>query len=91
MSILKDGTIKFNCDLCFTNFVDYPATGEKMSVAPDNSQFSVWTGPDFLPFFQDRARKTINGLYGEETKDVAIEGYRMCWYVFYSDTSLIRP
>lgn len=81
MSILKDGTIKFNCDLCFTNYVKCPATGERMSMAPDNSKFNVWTSPNFVDFFEKRARKTMDGLYGEETKDVSIDAYRMCWYV----------
>lgn len=81
MSILKDGTIKFNCDLCFTNYVEFPATGERMSLAPDNSKFNVWTSAKFVDFFEKRARKTMDGLYGDETKDVSIDAYRMCWYV----------
>jgi sarcosine oxidase / L-pipecolate oxidase len=79
MSILKDGTIKFNCDLCFTNFVNCPATGEKMSMAPDKSQYNIWTGPRFLKFFEERTRKTIEGLYGDEVKSISIDSYRMCW------------
>jgi len=79
MSILKDGTIKFNCDLCFTNYVEFPATGERMSLAPDNSKFNVWTSAKFVDFFEKRARKTMDGLYGDETKDVSIDAYRMCW------------
>ncbi|CAH0052874.1 unnamed protein product [Clonostachys solani] len=79
MSILPDGTIKFNCDLCFTNYIDFPATGERMSVAPDSSTFNVWTGRKFIKYFEDRARRTIDGLYGDEVKDVKIDAYRMCW------------
>lgn len=88
MSILPDGTIKFNCDLCFTNFVDNPDTGEKMSVAPEKSTYNVWTGPDFIKLFQERARKTLNGLYGDEVKDVPIDAYRMCWLVAFIFLSL---
>lgn len=88
MSILKDGTIKFNCDLCFTNYVECPATGERMSMAPDNSKFNVWTSPKFVDFFEKRARKTMDGLYGDETKDIFIDAYRMCWYVSASLMSL---
>ncbi|KAL6361822.1 hypothetical protein LRP88_05298 [Fusarium phalaenopsidis] len=79
MSILDDGTIKFNCDLCFTNFQVFPATGEAMSVVPDQSMYNTWTGPRFLKFFEDRARRTFNGLYGKEVEDIKIEAYRMCW------------
>lgn len=79
MSILKDGTIKFNCDMCFTNYVDFPATGEKMSVTPDSSLCNVWSGPEFIQFFKDRARKTIDGLYGKEVENITIDSYRMCW------------
>lgn len=79
MSILKDGTIKFNCDMCFTNYVTFPATGERMSVAPDEKQYNTWTGDRFIQFFKERARRTINGLYGREVEDVPITGYRMCW------------
>ncbi|CAM1502060.1 Fc.00g040440.m01.CDS01 [Cosmosporella sp. VM-42] len=79
MSILKDGTIKFNCDLCFTNYQTFAPTGEKMSVAPEQSMYNTWTGPRFLKFFEDRARKTISGLYGNEVDKVKINAYRMCW------------
>lgn len=77
--MLKDGTIKFNCDMCFTNYVTCPQTGQRMSVAPDQSVFNVWTGPKFIKFFQERARRTIDGLYGKEVEDIAIDAYRMCW------------
>ena len=79
MSILKDGTIKFNCDMCFTNYVDLPGIDEKISVAPDQSAYNVWAGPEYLQFFKDRARKTIDGLYGQEVANVPIDAYRMCW------------
>lgn len=79
MSILKDGTIKFNCDMCFTNFVQCPLTGQRLSMAPDESVYNVWTGPKFIKFFQERARKTLDGLYGKEVEDVAVDAYRICW------------
>ncbi|EXV05896.1 FAD dependent oxidoreductase [Metarhizium robertsii] len=79
MSILADGTIKFNCDMCFTNYVECPLTGQRLSMAPEDSAFNVWTGPKFIKFFQERARKTLDGLYGKEVEDVAIDAYRMCW------------
>lgn len=79
MSILKDGTIKFNCDMCFTNYVTNPVTGEKMSMAPEVSAYNTWTGPDFVPFFKERARMTFDGLYGKEVENLSIESYRICW------------
>ncbi|KYK55138.1 sarcosine oxidase [Drechmeria coniospora] len=79
MSILKDGTIKFNCDMCFTNYVTFPPTGERMSVAPEGNVFSSWTGPKFFQFLQTRARQTMDALYGNEVEDIAIEAYRLCW------------
>ncbi|GAO14997.1 uncharacterized protein UV8b_00490 [Ustilaginoidea virens] len=79
MSILKDGTIKFNCDMCFTNNVECPVTGQRLSMAPDEIVYNVWTGPKFLKFFQERARKTFDGLYGKEVEGVAIDAYRVCW------------
>jgi sarcosine oxidase/L-pipecolate oxidase len=81
MSMLANGTIKFNCDLCFTNFVKHPATGERMSVVPDEDALQVWTGPKFINFFQEKARRTFQGLYGKEVDGIEIEKYRMCWYV----------
>lgn len=79
MSILDDGTIKFNCDMCFTNMQQCPYTGEQMSIVPNDDFYNAWTGSDFIPFFMRRARQTLNGLYGDITKDVPIEAYRMCW------------
>ncbi|KAH0529335.1 hypothetical protein TsFJ059_004096 [Trichoderma semiorbis] len=79
MSILKDGTIKFNCDMCFTNYVDNPITGEKMSMTPEASDYNTWTGPEFVPFLKQCARKTFDGLYGKEVENLPIESYRICW------------
>lgn len=80
MSILADGTIKFNCDMCFTNFTDFPATGERMSQPPSDPKYNTWTDPDsFIDFFKERAQSTFKGLYGDEVKDVEIESYRICW------------
>lgn len=79
MSILPDGTIKFNCDLCFTNYQPNPHTGTTMSMVPDQSMYNTWTGPRFIDFFEKRARRTLDGLYGKEVADVPIKGYRMCW------------
>ncbi|KEY71596.1 hypothetical protein S7711_06057 [Stachybotrys chartarum IBT 7711] len=79
MSMLSNGTIKFNCDLCFTNYVTDPATGEKMSVVPSERVLQVWTRSKFIKFFEGRARKTLDGLYGKEVENVHVEAYRMCW------------
>jgi sarcosine oxidase/L-pipecolate oxidase len=79
MSILKDGTIKFNCDMCFTNMQTFEATGEKMSVIPSGSMFNVWTNENYIKYFEARARRTMDGLYGEEVADIKIDSYRMCW------------
>ncbi|KAG5932554.1 hypothetical protein E4U53_001267 [Claviceps sorghi] len=79
MSMLKDGTLKFNCDMCFTNYVECPLTGQRLSMVPDESVYNIWTGPKFIKFFQERARRTLDGLYGKEVEDVAIEAYRICW------------
>jgi sarcosine oxidase/L-pipecolate oxidase len=79
MSILPDGTIKFNCDMCFTNYQTLPATGEAMSLVPESDFFNTWTDRKFLDFFERRARMTLNGLYGDEVKHVPIDAYRMCW------------
>ncbi|OAQ58966.1 sarcosine oxidase [Pochonia chlamydosporia 170] len=79
ISILADGTIKFNCDMYFTNYVECPFTGQRLSMAPDESIYNVWTGPKFMTFFQECARKTLDGLYGKEMEDVIIDAYRICW------------
>ncbi|ATY66525.1 sarcosine oxidase [Cordyceps militaris] len=79
MSILADGTIKFNCDMCFTNFQNFPATGEQMSVPPSDAKYNTWTGSDFVDFFKQRTEMTFKGIYGDEVKDVEIESYRICW------------
>lgn len=65
--------------MCFTNYVDCPFTGQRLSMAPNENVFNHWTGPKFIKFFQERARKTLDGLYGKEVEDVAIDAYRMCW------------
>ncbi|KAJ6436450.1 sarcosine oxidase [Purpureocillium lavendulum] len=79
MSALMDGTIKINCDMCFTNYVSCPQTSELMSMVPDENLFNMWTGPKFINFFQERARRTIEGLYGKDMNEVTIDAYRICW------------
>lgn len=79
MSILADGTIKFNCDMCFTNYGVFAPTGERMSQPPSDPKYNTWTGREFVDFFKQRAQKTFRGLYGDEVKDVEIESYRICW------------
>lgn len=79
MSILKDGTIKFNCDMCFTNMEIFEPTGEMMSVIPSGSMYNVWTNQKYIDYFESRARRTMDGLYGDEVADIQIESYRMCW------------
>jgi len=79
MSILDDGTIKFNCDLCFTNYETFEPTGEVMSVVPEDNTYNIWTSGKFPKFFVDRARRTLNGLYGDEVRDIKVDAYRMCW------------
>jgi sarcosine oxidase/L-pipecolate oxidase len=83
MSILEDGTVKFNCDMCFTNYIDCPYTGEKTSVPPEDSDLNMWTGPNFIKFFEKRARNTMDKLYGDCVEDISIDSYRMCWYVIF--------
>ncbi|RFU75261.1 sarcosine oxidase [Trichoderma arundinaceum] len=65
--------------MCFTNYVDNPIIGEKMSMVPDALGYNTWTGPEFIPFFQQRARMTFDGLYGKEVENLSIESYRVCW------------
>ena len=81
MSILPDGTIKFNCDFCFTNYVKHPITRQRMSLVPNEAVYNTWSSDGFPSCFHERARKTMDGLYGDLVKDVPILGYRMCWYV----------
>ncbi|KAG6036658.1 hypothetical protein E4U41_005566 [Claviceps citrina] len=79
MSMLRDGTLKFNCDMCFTNHVKCPLTGQRLSMVPDEPMYNLWTGPRFIQYLQERARKTLDGLYGKEVEQVAIDAYRICW------------
>ena len=78
MSMLKDGTLKFNLDLCFTN-KQLTHEGGVMSVVPNKRELNEWTGPEFVPHFQKAARRALDGLYGEQVEDLTIESYRICW------------
>lgn len=77
--MLKDGTVKFNCDMCFTNMGIFEATGQRMSVVPSASNYNVWGDKNCIKYFETRARLTMESLYGNELADVKIESYRMCW------------
>ncbi|KAI0523913.1 sarcosine oxidase [Xylaria bambusicola] len=77
MSLAKDGVIKFNCDLCFTN-LQKQDDGTVLSVPPDGESQFTWT-KEMPQKFKDIAQRTLHGLYGENANNVEIEGYRLCW------------
>ncbi|OAA33905.1 sarcosine oxidase [Beauveria brongniartii RCEF 3172] len=79
MSILADGTLKLNCDLCFTNNVDFAPTGEKLSVPLE--EYDTWSAldPHFIQYFEELAATTFRGLYGKEVSGVSVTTYRICW------------
>ncbi|KAI1119916.1 sarcosine oxidase [Nemania abortiva] len=77
MSLAKDGVIKFNCDLCFTNF-QKQEDGSILSVPPDGASNFTWT-TEMPQKFKDIAQRTLHGLYGENSNGVEIEAYRLCW------------
>ncbi|KAM3538614.1 hypothetical protein ARSEF1564_008461 [Beauveria bassiana] len=79
MSMLQDGTAKFNCDMCFTNYVDFAAIGKQMSIPPVDGQYNMWTGVKVAQFFQEKAKNALRGLYGQEIDKTFIKGYRLCW------------
>ena len=79
MSTLQDGTAKFNCDMCFTNYQDSAASVDRLSIPPDDAQYNTWSGLSFPHFFQEKAKKALQGLYGKEMSNVSISGYRLCW------------
>ncbi|KAI0150756.1 sarcosine oxidase [Xylariaceae sp. FL1272] len=77
MSLAPDGVIKFNCDLCFTNF-EKQEDGAMLSVAPNEPSKHTWT-KDVPQKLKDIAQRTLHGLYGENADGVEVEGYRICW------------
>ncbi|KAI0101679.1 sarcosine oxidase [Nemania sp. FL0031] len=77
MSLAKDGVIKFNCDLSFTNLQKLE-DGTILSVPPDETSKFTWTR-EVPQRFKDIAQRTLHGLYGENANGVEIEGYRLCW------------
>lgn len=79
MSMTSDGVIKCNCDMSFTNSRKHPATGQKMSFAPDDDKFLTWIEGAFSAKFEERALQVLRGLYGKGVEGMEIEKYRMCW------------
>ncbi|KAM0277867.1 hypothetical protein ACHAQH_005499 [Verticillium albo-atrum] len=79
MGMTAEGVIKFNCDMSFTNMQEHKASGQRMSMAPDDEQYGTWFGKAFSSRFEKRALSTMKGLYGKEVNGVKIEKFRMCW------------
>ncbi|KAJ8133477.1 hypothetical protein O1611_g139 [Lasiodiplodia mahajangana] len=77
MSLAKDGVIKFNCDMCFTNLQEQE-DGTILSIPPDAPSKFTWT-KEMPQKLKDIARRTLHGLYGQNATGVEIESYRLCW------------
>lgn len=77
MSLLADGTVKFNCDMCFTNTQRQP-DGSLLSVPPSDPGQFTWA-EDVPQTLKDIAQNTMRGLYGDVANGVKIDGYRLCW------------
>jgi sarcosine oxidase/L-pipecolate oxidase len=82
MSVTEDGTIKFNLDMCFTNYKQLCPGGPTMSVTPTEPNHFTWTADNFPKVFKEKAVHAMAGLYGDSVKGAKIERYRMCWYTF---------
>ncbi|KAH7113429.1 hypothetical protein EDB81DRAFT_873546 [Dactylonectria macrodidyma] len=61
-----------------------PANRRGHSVVPDQSMYNTWTGPRFLKFFEDRARRMLNGLYGKEVGKINRAALWMCCHKYAS-------
>jgi sarcosine oxidase / L-pipecolate oxidase len=82
MSVTEDGTIKFNLDMCFTDYKTLYPGGPTMSVTPTEPNHFTWTVDNFPKAFKEKAAQAMAGLYGDSAKAAKIESYRMCWCVF---------
>lgn len=74
----EDGqySVKFCRDESFKNTVKHEASGQLISMPPDQSDQGQWSPSEGL---KARLETVIKGLLGAKSKDVHIDSYRVCW------------
>lgn len=71
--------MKANLEGCFTNKARCTLTGKTISMVPDDDDFSDWNSRNPSKLLQKRARKALDGLYGQEVEGLPIKQWRICW------------
>jgi sarcosine oxidase/L-pipecolate oxidase len=78
----RDGRLKFNYEVSFTNKQFHEASDQVLSVPPRQGSGSPW-GDDVPEVLKDEIRRVVDHTYGDHIAGRQIEGYRMCWSVLY--------
>lgn len=77
-----DGELKFCRDLSFTNPIHHPASGQTISVPSFIRRETQWTTPaNVPPALRQELYGVMRGIYGHEADGLALESFRLCWYV----------
>lgn len=81
MGMTPDGTLKFNCDISFTNMSRHPVTQKMMSMPSELPAENGWTAGKFPEALRERCKAVLAGSYGNLLDGYEIDKYRICWYV----------
>jgi len=74
----EDGqyAVKFCLDMSFKNTCKHEASGQLISMPPDEPDQAQRSPTEWL---KAQLGKTITGLIGEKAKNISVDTYRICW------------
>ncbi|KAL2041194.1 hypothetical protein N7G274_006139 [Stereocaulon virgatum] len=74
----KDGVLKFNSELSFTNNVYHEESDQMISIPPTAQSQRTWS-QDVPQILKDDVRRVMTNTYGKQVEGIEVESYRMCW------------
>jgi sarcosine oxidase / L-pipecolate oxidase len=74
----KEGRLKFNLILSFTNNEYHEASGQTISVPPTDMKQTTWS-QDVPSKLKDDLTRVVRHICGSDAPGLSVESFRMCW------------
>ncbi|KAL9055150.1 MAG: hypothetical protein Q9162_003728 [Coniocarpon cinnabarinum] len=74
----KEGLLKFNYEVSFTNTFMHEASSQEISIPPTKDSQTTW-GQDVPQGLKDEVLTVVKNIYGPDAPGLEIGSFRMCW------------
>lgn len=74
----REGILKFNYEVSFTNMVHHKESNQTISVPPTPLGQNTWS-QDVPEGLKSEVRQVLPHVYGQDPQGLKIQSYRMCW------------